>query len=351
MSVDYEPLDLNELQSEYEGMSSQKGGTQEDFYEKFVRLPSGEGFVNMRFMPRKKDGSLYVLTRLHTLNDPTQKDAYGKMKKRSYHCPKEPYFVERNGKKERRWQGDCIICKYYNDLWQKSNSETDEKTQENLRNQARAIRPVDRYYFNVIVRAEKDKDGTLQKNVGPKVYSCGKTVYQNKIMRAMTGDALAGKKALGDITHPVSGRDFRLVKKIVKGASGEYPNYDDSEFEDSSPVGTPDEFKKWMEGLIDLNSLRVVKSDEELRHALKVHLGMVKSTYQAAEEDHSLDEFRGVTPVVEESKPQQELVINKPKSEPAKESSPAAANAADYGYSAEDEILADDDFMNELNSL
>jgi hypothetical protein len=105
-----------------------------------------------------------------------------------------------------------------------------------------------------------------------------------------------------------------------------------------------------MEGLIDLNSLRVVKSDEELRHALKVHLGMVKSTYQAAEEDHSLDEFRGVTPVVEESKPQQELVINKPKSEPAKESSPAAANAADYGYSAEDEILADDDFMNELNS-
>lgn len=337
MTIEYEALDLADIQSEYQRVSAEPGTFQgEDFLEKFVRLPERDGYVLMRIMPRKKGHKLYVGTRVHTLNNPSQKDAFGKPKKRTFHCPKVLVQTEKGPK----WQGDCIICKYYTDLWQKSEG-LSGKAQEDLRNQARAIKPVERYYYNVIVRAEKDKDGVVHKNVGPKIYSCGKTVHA-KIMRAIVGDETAGEKELGDVSHPVTGRDFRVVKKVVKGGGGmEYPNYDNSKFEDVSPAGSPDELATWLENLHDLQSLRAVKDTEELRQALRVHLGMVSAPADE-KDDSDLDEFRNVgtapaaTPTASEAV-REELVVG--------------GSSAPKSEAPAEDLLADDDFMKELGSM
>lgn len=339
MTTEYEALDLAEVQNEYARVSAEPGNFGgDDFLEKFVRLPERDGYTLMRILPRKKGSKFYVGTRVHTLNDPSQRDNFGKPRKRTFHCPKTLVQTEKGP----RWQGECIICKYYTDLWQKSEG-LSGKAQEDLQNQARNIKPVERYYYNVIVRSEKDKEGVVQKNVGPKIYSCGKTVHA-KIMRAIVGDETAGEKSLGDVTHPITGRDFRVVKKVVKGGGGtEYPNYDNSKFEDASPLGSPDELSTWVENLHDLVALRALKSTEELRQALRVHLGMVTVSSDSTE-DHDLDEFRGVgqssssTISASSEAVREELTVPK-------------TNAPAHVAEAEEDLLADDDFMKELGDM
>lgn len=327
--AEYESIDLSEIQNEYERVTTEPGSyNSEDLLEKYVRLPEKDGYTLVRIMPRKKGEKHYGATRVHTLINPTT----GKSK--TYHCPKTLVQTDKGPK----WQGECIICKYYSDLWQKSES-LSGKAQEDMQNQARAIKPVERYYYNVIVRSEKDfKTGEILKNVGPKIYSCGKVVHA-KICRAIVGDESAGERGLGDITHPLNGRDFRIVKKVVKGGGGkEYPNYDNSKFEDPSPAGSPEDLSRWLENLHDLKALRVLKTEEELKQALRVHLGMVKEGN--VEEDHDLDEFRnagntasGRTTTVEPIR--EDLLVT---------TSPEPANK-------EEEILADDDFMKELEGM
>lgn len=333
MGLDYEGLDLNELKQEHRRVSEEPGNSSSsDYLEKFVRLPERDGYTLLRILPRRKGQQFYCITRVHTLNNPRNNN------KRTYHCPRT---LSKNANGKEQWQGDCIICKYYNDLWQKSDQMPSGKAQEDLRNQARAIKPVERYYYNVIVRSEKDKDGNQRKNVGPKIYSCGKTVH-SKILRAILGDPEAGEKELGDVTHPKDGRDFRVVKKVVKGGGGaEYPNYDNSKFEDPSPAGSPDEIRNWIETMYDLQSLRVLKTPEELKHALRVHLGMVKDEDEGGTDD--LAEFRNAGAAPAKSAPAQapekirENLVASTKPEPAK--------------SSDDGVYADDDFMKELEGI
>lgn len=335
MTIDYEPLDLAEMQTEYQRVTAEP--TQSgDYLDQFVRLPERDGFVLMRILPRKKGSKLYVATRVHTLTDPSQKDEYGKPKKKTFHCPKTLVMTDKGP----RWQGECIICKYYSDKWQES-LQLSGKAQEDMQNQCRAIKPVERYYYNVMVRSERDKDGNIQKNVGPKIYSCGKTVHA-RIMRAIVGDDAAGAKPLGDVTHPTNGRDFRVVKKVVRGSGGmEYPNYDMSVFEDPSPAGDPEELATWLESQHDLAALRTVKTDEELRQALRIHLGMVKTN---SVEDHSLDEFRqaGTPSSANSSKAsatvREELVVG-------------TDAEAGSGTAPNEELFADEDFMAELGKM
>jgi len=336
MSTDYEGLDMNELMNEAKRVSDEGGvAGNGDYLEKFVRLPERDGFSLLRFMPRKKGTPFFVVTRVHTLNNPATRQ------KKTYHCPKTLVKTERGD----RWQGDCIICKYYNDLWQKSEGKSG-KEQEDLQNQARAIKPVERYYYNVIVRSEKDKDGNVKKNVGPKIYSCGKTVH-SKIIRAILGDPTAGEKPLGDVSHPTNGRDFRVVKKVVKGGGGsEYPNYDQSKFEDPAPAGNLDEVEKWLENTHDLQSLRVIKTADELKYALRVHLGMVK---EQSEINDELAEFRQAdggnsstssAKAASSAPVREDLVV-----------SSQATKATAASSSSEDEVLADDEFMKELSGM
>lgn len=329
MATEFEGLDLSEMISESQRVNAEPGaGVGEDYLEKFVRLPERDGYTIMRILPRKKGGKHYCATRVHTLYNPTTK------KKRTYHCPKVLVKTDKGDK----WQGDCIICKYYNDLWQKSEG-LSGNAQEELQNQARAIKPVERYYYNVIVRSEKDfKTGDFKKNVGPKIYSCGKTVHA-KICRAIVGDESAGEDGLGDVTHPIDGRDFRVVKKVVKGGGGaEYPNYDNSKFEEVAPAGSPDELSNWLENLNDLQSLRAIKTEDELKQALRVHLGMIK---EGESQDDDLNEFRNAGQTASSTSSstldsvREELLVSTP---------PSESNSGE-------EILADDDFMKELESM
>ena len=327
--ADYEALDIADMQSEFKRVTTEAGSYDGEAYlAKYVRLPERDGYTQLRILPRKKGQKLFCVTRVHTLVNPTTGQ------KKTYHCPKNLVQTKRGEK----WEGECIICKYYSDLWQQSESKTG-KAQEDLQNQAREIKPVERYYYNVIVRQEKDKDGNSLKNVGPKVYSCGKTVH-SKIVRAIVGDEDAGESPLGDVSHPSTGRDFRVVKKTTKGGGGrEYPNYDNSKFEDVSSAGSPDELETWIENLNDLQALRALKTQDELKHALRVHLGMVKEG--VSQDDSELDEFRtgSSAPKSTASAPseavREELVVA------------SAPSSNDSG----DEVMADDDFMSELDAM
>ena len=335
MSTEYEALDMAQMISEYERVSAGPGNNQnEDYLEKFVKLPERDGNVKIRFLPVKKGQKFFCVTRLHTLSNPNTK------RKRTYHCRREQVQTEKGPK----WLGDCIICKYYADLWQKSET-LSGKAQEDLQNQARAIKPVERYYYNVIVRQQKNKDGVTENNVGPKIYSCGK-VQHAKIIRAIVGDDVAGEEPLGDITHPTKGRDFKVVKKVVKGGGGmEYPNYDSSKFDDPSPLGDKEEVLGWLDKTHELEQLKSIKSQDELKHALRVHLGMIKEE-EGQNGTDDLEEFR------------------KGSSTPSASSAPAAASkikeeaivstdtaAKSSESSDDDDLLADDDFMRELSSM
>lgn len=129
---------------------------------------------------------------------------------------------------------------------------------ENAKAEARSLKPVERYYFNCIVRGG---DGL------PKIYSCGKTV-KDIILKAMVGDD--GEPALGDCSHPVTGRDFKVVK-VVKG--GAYPDYAQSKFLAVSPLGTPEEIARYLDGRYDLQQLRQVKPYSEMYLGLQAHYG------------------------------------------------------------------------------
>lgn len=327
MSTEYEALDLAQMLTEYERVSAEtNSSSNEDYLEKFVKLPEKQGNVVLRFLPIKKGQKFFCVTRVHTLTNPSTK------RKRAYHCRRELVQTDKGPK----WMGDCIICKYYSDLWQKSETMSG-KAQEDLQNQARAIKPVERYYYNVMVRQQKNKDGVVENNVGPKIYSCGKNQHA-KITRAIVGDEVAGEKPLGDITHPVNGRDFKVVKKIVKGGGGvEYPNYDDSKFEDSSPLGTKEEVSSWLDAAHDLQTLRTVKSPDELKQALRVHLGMVK---EDDSKDDDLEEFRTV------GQPTSSSVSSKIKEEVITSVSTDAVESSD-----DNDLLADDEFMKELGAM
>ena len=334
MTLEYESLDMSVIMNEAKRVSEEPSTSQNntDYLEKFVKLPERDGYVLLRILPRKKGTPVpWCATRVHTLTNPVTRT------KRTFHCPRN---LEKDNRGRDSWRGDCIICTYLADLWQRSDKCTG-KEQEDLRNQYRQMKAVERYYYNVIVRSEKDKDGQIKKNVGPKIYSCGKTVH-SKIVRAMIGDKDAGESPLGDISHPLNGRDFRVVKKVVKGGGGEeYPNYDNSKFEDVSPAGSIDDIKGWMENMHDLQALRAIKTTDELKHALKVHLGLVKDETSNGSDD--LSEFRGKSSEPAKQTPQvlrEELAVSTNNTMAAKEKP-----------SSVEDSLADDDFMKELNGM
>lgn len=256
-------LNIAELELEMERVTAETGGQGGDFLENFVKMPEGNGAVTLRLLPPAEAGMFgkernhfYCATRTHKVND------------RSLHCPKTL-----QGKK---WVGECPICSYYSWLW--GESESEQKTAEeakHLQAQARAIKPVERYYFNCIVRQQfNEKTQEMEKNVGPKILSVGKMVY-GLILKAIVGNKELEEEPLGDVTHLLNGRDFKLIKTMRQSGKDNFPNYSESKFLDPSPLGDKDQVKRWLESLHDLSSLRTVKTVDELKHELKIHLGLI----------------------------------------------------------------------------
>lgn len=331
MSIDFEPLDLSSIQKEVKRINSSEGAENE-FMQQFVRMPEREGFVLMRLLPRKKGWQqFFSATRIHTLTNPSTG------RRTQYHCPRE---LTKDASGKESWRGDCIICSLYHNMWQKSERLVG-KDQENLQNQARELKPLERYYYNVIVRSESDGKGGTLKNTGPKIFSCGKQVH-TKIMLAIQGDPVTGEKGYGDITRPDVGRDLRLVKKVSKSGSREFPNYDNSKFEEPSVAGTQEEMERWFSNLIDLKMLRKLKSPDELKHALRIHCGMV-----VEEESNDLNEFYGqaVRQAASSSASMSAAGADKIREEDI------APKQAPQKAKSEDESMADEDFLKELGAM
>jgi hypothetical protein len=312
-------LDLGSLQSDYKTLKASEGSGG-SFYENFVKMPEGKGSVSMRLLPPAPKGAFgreespfYLVTALHRVNG------------KSLHDIRD--YV--NGK----WVGRNPITEYMRTLWKESEQSAPDEA-ERKRNLYRQIKPVERYYYNVIVREERAEDGTVKKNVGPKILSVGKTVHEI-ILRGILGDKEMNQPRLGDVTDFKGGYDFKLIKTIRKSGDQSFPNYEGSHFLEQSPAGDPDECKRWMENLHDLKSLRILKTYEELEHELLVHLGLKQ------------DLADGFDIAKYSSKPSSPAVSESRASTPA----PAAAVTVAAESTDSDDSDADEDFLEELRKL
>jgi hypothetical protein len=251
--------DLGALDGEQERLAGR-------FFDNLVQMPEGKGVVTVRLLSDENkpltEGGLFMVSRIHFVNG------------KSLHCPKE--LVD--GEKGKFWKGACPICEYYNKLWQDSKKQgLDADEVEALETKARSIKPIERYYYNCVVRSQTNKEtGEVEHNVGPKILPIGKTIHQ-QIIRGIRGSKDdPSDKGYGDVTDYKSGRDFRIVKTIKGTGKQAYPEYSQSKFLDVGPAGTPDEITEWEKALHDLNTLRVLKPYDELLHQLRVHFGVEK---------------------------------------------------------------------------
>ncbi len=250
-------LDLSQLKGEADRLS--KDFSSNDFLANFVKMPEKKGTVVVRLLGPAASGMFdcqvnpfYQSTRTHKVNG------------KNLHCLK----VLQDGK----WEGECPICRYYNWLWKESESKGKEEADQ-MQVNARKIKPIERYYFNCIVRKEVDSNGVVHENVGPKILSVGKTLYKLIIVN-IVGDEELSLPALGDVTDFKAGRDFQIIKTIRQSGEESYPNYDTSRFLDPSPVD-PDLAKACMESLHNLAALRHPLEAEEMKIELKKHLGLI----------------------------------------------------------------------------
>jgi hypothetical protein len=163
------------------------------------------------------------------------------------------------------------------------------------------------------------------------------------ILRAFVGDKKLKKKMLGNIceTTGVEGRDFTIVKEMVTSGEDRFPKYDQSSFEQPSPLAAPDEVDAILALSHDLTELRTLKGFDVLDHNLQVELGM-KSDDEAGFDPRKYN-LDGSSPAVTlapkvEAKVEMPAVVETP---PVPEPEPEQ----------EEEVMADVDFMKELEEM
>jgi len=339
-------VNFSELKGEQDRLRRSKEGGNSDYLKNFIRMPDGAGYVDVRILPPAPGTSLPTLkgglvmpTRTHKLGEG------GNVNTRNYHCRRE-LVIDNNGK--RRWmanQGDddCPVCLHYSHLWRQSD-QTAGTEKDDLIALARAIKPMERYYFNCIEvgRSDGQVDGD-----DPKILSVGITIY-DVVLLAFLGSEEDGIKALGDITDFKTGRTLRINKQLHGG----FADYKRSTFLEPEPFGTPEQHEKWMANLHDLAGLRKVLTYEELKEKLQIHLGVIKPTAGSGTsynpEDFQLkvssDVNVEVTPTVEPPAPAQvEETVKVEESVEVVQEKPKEEDKSNY--------MIEDDFFNELNEL
>lgn len=258
--AEFGTLNLEEMAGEDARLKEQGGSA--GFLDQFVPMPDVKpgqtGSVAVRVLPPVKGGKLFQYNRVHTMNG------------RKVHCPR-PLV---NGKWDRNVT--CPICDYYSSLWRqidKLEKAGRGAEAEPLKDEARSIKPVERYYYNAIVRSMV-VDGKELKNEGPRILSVGKILH-GSIIAAIVGREGDPDSKLGNITDLKSGWDFIIRKEVTAGSEG-FPKYDKSSFaRNPSPAGSPEEIKKWQESLHDLTKLRNPKEVDYLEKELAIHRGLI----------------------------------------------------------------------------
>lgn len=314
----FESMDIDEIKKEADRVNKNN----QSYLDTYVKMPEGTGFVSVRFLPKIKGKGLWCSTRIHSING------------KNFHCLRN---LNTDGNKS-SWRadlslGDCPVCIAYNNLWEQIKKTDNISEKSNLETKARAIKPVERYYWNVIVRSEIDpKTQEVKKNVGPKILSIGKTLH-GMVLESIRGNELMGKEPLGDITDPRKGRDFKIMKKVVKGGGGaEYPNYDQSLFLDPSPAGTTEDLKQWLTNIHDLQALRKLASRSEIQVEVTKYIN--PSAVIAVMQDVS-------APPAATSAPK---TAGKPAKSPPKEE-------VDSGIDDELTNMVDDDFLGQFKNM
>ncbi len=256
---DFGNLDLEELAGE-DARLNEAG--QANFLEQFVPMPDVKpgqtGTVAVRILPPVRGGKLYQYNRTHKMNN------------RSIHCPR-PLV---NGKWD--YNVECAVCEYYSGLWKQADKleKAGHVNEANkLKGEARLIKPVERYYYNAIVRSMPGEGGAVLTNVGPRILSVGKGLHK-QLIRAIFGEEGDPESKLGNFADLKTGYDF-LIKKEVTAGDG-FPKYERSCFgRNPSPAGNPEEIKKWAEALHDLTKLRNPKDRDYIEKELAIHRGLI----------------------------------------------------------------------------
>ena len=264
-------VDLAGMQAETERFDAQDSGGGYSNNDMFVRMPEKEGSVQVRILPPSKGHKLYCKTRVHKING------------KNVHCLKTRN--EASGK----WEGDCPICGYYRWLYtqvDKLENEGDVAGANKKKAEAKLIKPIERTYFNVIDRDDKEAK--------PKILSVGVKLYA-KIIRAFTGDKKFKQAPLGDITDwkGQTGRDLLIIKEIQSDGSNSYPNYDRSQFENPTPLADKEGTLKLMGDLHDLSALRNVKGEEYVKQQLAIYRGLITDDSVGFNPDEFDNQFKG----------------------------------------------------------
>jgi len=319
---------LNELKQDADRVLSDNKGNQ-DYLDKFVQFPEEDGAITVRVLPPSHDMKLpFQATRIHNVNG------------KSLHCPYELVGGKWVGE-----PGDCPICDVYRHLWKLANKSSGDKAKGYI-TLARKIKPIERYYFNCVVREDPSQ-------VGVKVLSIGKTLYK-MILRAFVGDKKLKRKPLRNIcdTEGKEGRDFTIIKEMVQSGKERFPKYDQSSFEQPSPLAAPNEVEGILAQCYDLTKLRTVKDFETLDHNLQVQLG-TKSDEDSGFDPRKYNLEGGSTPVpaldpVEETPTVKtvETIVTTVET-PVEQPPPVANDSAEE----EQEVMADVDFMKELEDM
>ena len=287
--ADYEldTLDITEIGREASRLNKEQGGTNDDY----VRMPEKDGFVLIRLLPKLKGKPFFNPVRIHRLGEyPNAKTIF--CLRKLVKTPKGEFW------KATSPDHDCPICKEYNAMWEKSKKLPPNQA-KGIQETARGIKPVERYYYNAIVRSQLNpKTNQVENNVGPKIFSCGKTLH-NIICVSIYGNETTGKRSLGDVANPVNGRDFKVVK-VVRGANG-YPNYDQSFFEDPSHLGTKEQINSWLTSYHDLEAIPVYLTVAQIEEALQGFLTDGEQPAQVTTKASKATPQKANAPKVEES--------------------------------------------------
>lgn len=324
MSNEFGDFDLSKLDLEGGGKQENNNNTMMDNY---VKMPEKEGFLIVRLLPPMIGGDgnardLFTCTQLHYMGTYPSSKTYHCIRKRIKHSYQQKMIWVNSTQNPK---DDCPICSEYTRLWKIINRLPEgDPEKDRLKAQARGYKGVPRYYWNCIVRSQiNSKTQQKEENVGPKILSLPEQTH-NLIIANCKGDPDAGIKALKDVWNPVTGRDFRIVKKIKKADGREFPNYEMSRFEDPSTLGTAEQVAIWKENMHDLSALRVLLPVDELRGILE------ENSSGSAPKGNNWDD-----------RPAAKAEVPKPQAKAAK---PASANA-------DLSDVVDEDFEAALNKL
>jgi hypothetical protein len=171
--------------------------------DKFVKMPKGDGYVTIRMLPSLPGQKLpYAACRVHNLGTPERA--------KNFYCGRTL--------ENRRWVGDCFFCEYYNYLYKeadKARAQGNGELADQFVARAQFIKPQEKYYYNAVVRSSNPVTGQSEDD-GVLIYSCGIMIH-NMVLEAVLGNAQMDKDARGNVFHPLTGCDFKIVKKMKPG--------------------------------------------------------------------------------------------------------------------------------------